>query len=392
MVPDLEVTQDNAGPAAEYAGPSTETKWENHNHDGPAKNTEFQWDKRVQNVGDLTDKPGGGKFIHDVTKGEGTRVAVIDDGVFDQHPDLTSVVNEDLSENFTSDEYDFRPNGAGSHGTHVAGTIAATNSNTGPTGGVLGTAPNTEIVALRVFSNAWGTTGDTLAAIMAAADKGCDVANISLGFSPFNPGYYASFIRESYRRVADYAKQNGMLIVTSAGNSAVDIGKEDIVSLPSEVDGIFSVASTGPIGFGWGDKHDNNEQKWLKGDRLEKPSTYPSEFTNYGDGIDLSASGGNYVPGSRDTNPKAHLDYVYSTIYKRTQSDEIVPAYGWKAGTSMAAPQVAGAIALIRSLRPRSTPDEVTEYLKETAVSGPGGSKYHGAGHLNLKRLLKRIH
>ncbi|RYJ08518.1 hypothetical protein ELS19_18585 [Halogeometricum borinquense] len=137
--------------------------------------------------------------------------------------------------------------------------------------------------------------------------------------------------------------------------------------------------------------HNHNEQKWLKGNRLRKPSTSPSEFTNYGDGIDVSASGGNYVSGSRDTNPNAHLDYVYSTIYKRTQSGEIIPAYGWKAGTSMAAPQVAGAMALVRSLRPQSTPDEVTGYIKETAVTGPGGTKYHGTGHLNLKHLLKTV-
>lgn len=392
IIPDVKVAQGDAGTVVEQTGPTTNAKKWHHNHDGAAKNTELQWDKRVQNIGDLTDKPGGGKFIHDKTEGKETRVAVVDDGVYDTHPDLASVVNEDISENFTTDPYDFRPHGAGTHGTHAAGTIAATNSNGGPRGGILGTAPKTEIVSLRVFSNSWGATGDTFAALIAAADKGCDVVNLSLGYEPFTPGSFrASFLKEAYRRIVEHAKQHDMVIVNSAGNNAIDMGNEDVVSLPTEVNGIFGVAGTGPIGFGWGSKHDDNEEIWLSGNRLVEPTTTPGSYTNYGEGVDVSAAGGNYRPGSLETNPNAYNDLVYSTIYKQTLSGEFISGYGWKAGTSMAAPQVSGAIALVRSLRPSSTETEVKEYIRETASDAPGGSEYHGAGHLDLKRLLKAV-
>ncbi|MFB6176670.1 MAG: S8 family serine peptidase, partial [Halobaculum sp.] len=94
---------------------------------------DLAWDKQAQSI----------KDAQQVTRGEGTRVAVIDDGVYADHPDLN--VNGGLSRNFTRDD-----NGIGplfdDHGTHVAGTIAAEDDGTG----VLGTAPGAEIVDLRV--------------------------------------------------------------------------------------------------------------------------------------------------------------------------------------------------------------------------------------------------
>jgi subtilisin family serine protease len=56
----------------------------------------------------------------------------------------------------------------------------------------------------------------------------------------------------------------------------------------------------------------------------------------------------------------------------------------------MAAPQVTGAAALVRSLRPDASVDEVESLIKETASRAPGAQSYHGAGHLDLKRLVKR--
>ncbi|MFC3476260.1 S8 family peptidase [Halobacterium litoreum] len=408
VVPDVAVFQDDAGPAAEHAGPSANGA-DNHNFDGPASNAELQWDKRVQDVENLTDKPGNGRVVHDTTEGEGTRIAVVDSGVYDAHPDLEAVVNEDLSENFTTDGYDFRPNGAGSHGTHVAGTIAATNDNDGEAGGVLGTAPKTEIVALRVFSGVSGATGDTIAALVDAANKGCDAANISLGYPrPYiDPAEYPwlLLVREMYRRAAEYARENDMVIVNSAGNGALDMDREGVLSLPTEVEGIFGVSATGPIGYGWGDKHDDNEEKWLTGNRLEEPTTQPANYTNYGSAVDVSAGGGNYDPEALASGQaKWYYDLVFSTTVTTYYEDgpdeddtgdkpsEIVdtePSYGWKAGTSMAAPQVSGAVALVRSLRPDASAAEVEDLIRETASQPEEGERYHGAGHLDLEALVK---
>ncbi|WP_224447648.1 S8 family peptidase [Haloprofundus salilacus] len=392
--PDVTVYQANGGVAAEKTGPKASGDGASHNHDGPATNTELQWDKRVQNVSDLTDKPGDGTPIHDVTKGAGTRVAVVDSGVYNVHPDLVDVVNEELSANFTTDGLDFRPNGAGSHGTHVAGIVAATNSNDGPAGGVLGTAPETELLSLRVFSGVEGATGDTLAALVYAAEQGCDAANISLGYPyPYvDPEEFPVLlaIREAYRRVAEYARSQEMVIVNSAGNDGLDMDAEGILSLPTEVEGIFGVSATGPIGYGWGDKHDDNEEKWLTGDRLEEETTDPAFYTNYGSAVDVSAAGGDADLDALNGGVKgAERDLVFSTVNIVEEDGSVVSGYGWKAGTSMAAPQVSAAVALVRSLRPDASAEEVESLIMETASSAEGGETYHGAGHLDLKRLVK---
>ncbi|GAA0715774.1 subtilisin family serine protease [Halorubrum trapanicum] len=394
--PDVKIdrSDDEAGAVVEAEGPLAAGDSASHNHDGAPSNTEFQWDKREQGVsGELTDKPGGGKFVHDATTGEGTRVAVVDSGVYDDHPDLEGVVNAELSVNITGDGFDFRPNGAGNHGTHVAGTIAATNDNDGPAGGVLGTAPDTEIVAVRMFSGEEGFAGDGLAGWEYAAEIGCDAINYSVGYTVADTVEYPSLIalEQMISQVAEYVRSQGTVIVNSAGNSSLDMDAENILSLPTEADGVFGVSATGPIGYGWGGKHSDNEAKWLTGNRLEEPTTEPAFYTNYGSAVDVSAAGGNVDQEALATNPDAYNDLVYSTVNVAGPDGEQTASYGWKAGTSMAAPQVAGAVALVRSLRPDASVDEIESLIQETASMPDEGETYHGAGHLDLEALVREV-
>jgi subtilisin family serine protease len=393
--PDLKIdrSDDEAGAVVEADGPSARGDAASHNHDGPASNTEYQWDKREQAVSaELTDKPGGGRFVHDTTTGEGTRIAVVDSGVYDGHPDLAGVVNADLSVNITGDGEDFRPNGAGNHGTHVAGTIAATNDNDGPGGGVLGTAPDTEIVAVRMFSGKEGFAGDGLAGWQYAAEIGCDAINYSVGYTVADTVKYPSLIalEQMISQVANYVRSQGTVVVNSAGNGSLDMDAENTLSLPTEADGVFGVSATGPIGYGWGGKHSDNEAKWLTGNRLEEPTTDPAPYTNYGSAVEVSAGGGNYdLEAILGGNDAAYNDLVYSTINTMNDDGDIVSGYGWKAGTSMAAPQVTGAVALVRSLKPDASVEEVETLIQETASQPDEGETYHGAGHLDLEALVK---
>ncbi|SEV93497.1 S8 family peptidase [Halobacterium jilantaiense] len=393
--PDVKIdrSDDEAGAVVDAAGPTAAGDSASHNHDGPASNTEYQWDKREQDLsGELTDKPGGGNFVHDTATGEGTRVAVVDSGVYDDHPDLAGVVNADLSKNITGDGFDFRPNGAGSHGTHVAGTIAATNDNDGPGGGVLGTAPDTEIVAVRMFSGLQGYAGDGLAGWQYAAQVGCDAINYSVGYTVADTVEYPSLIalEQIISQVAAYVRSQGTVIVNSAGNASLDMDAENTLSLPTEADGVFGVSATGPIGYGWGGKHSDNEAKWLTGNRLDEPTTDPAPYTNYGSAVDVSAGGGNYdVDAISAGNADAYNDLVYSTVNETTPDGEVVAGYGWKAGTSMAAPQVTGAVALVRSLRPDASVEAVESLVRETASLPDEGETYHGAGHLDLEALVE---
>ena len=389
--PDIAVYQNggtpNAGPVQEVDATGRENRgpaWDS----GAPTPTELQWDKREQRVGDLTDRPDNHRVVHDTTKGEGTRVAVVDTGVYDGHPDLAGVVNDELSENFTTDPYDWRPNGAGDHGTHVAGIIAGTNANGA---GILGTAPETEIVSHRVFSGVAGATGDSLAALYAAADKGCDVANFSVGYTVYDPVKYPGLlaIKALYERLAAYAREKGMTIVNSAGNDSMNMSEENVMSMPTEAEGVFGVSATGPIGYLWDDKQESREDKSLK--TLEDPTNSPAFYTNYGHGVDVSAAGGNAdLEALNEGVPGWYYDLVFSSIVQYDEDGNPVPGYGWKAGTSMSAPQVTGAYALVRSLRPDASPEEVEALIRETARDAPGGELYHGAGHLDLTRLVNR--
>jgi len=385
-IPDVSVYQD--GPVVEHALTGQGSKgpaWDS----GAPTTTELQWDKRDQRVGHLTERPDNRRIVHDTTKGESTRVAVVDSGVYDGHPDLADVVNDGLSENFTTDPYDWRPNGAGDHGTHVAGIVAGTNANGT---GILGTAPETEVLSMRVFSGMEGATGDVLAALVASAERGCDAANISLGYPyPYvDPDEYPWLLdlKEAYERVAAYAREQGMTIVNSAGNDSLDMSPEGILSLPTEAEGIFGVSATGPIGFIWDDKQPSREVVAIH--KLEDAIDSPAFYTNYGHGVDVSAAGGDAdLDASANGVPGWYYDLVFSTIVQYDDEGNPVPGYGWKAGTSMAAPQVTGAYALVRSLRPDASPDEVEEMIMETARDAPGGELYHGAGHLDLRRLVR---
>lgn len=349
---------------------------------------DLQWDKAVHELE---------ADVHKYARGAGSRVAVIDSGVYDGHPDLADVVNEDLSRNFTTDSDDFRPNGAGDHGTHVAGIVAATNAAGGtsedrdgddePTG-VLGTAPETDLLSLRVSSDAGGVTfTDTVAAVLYAADEGCDAANLSLGYPvPYvDPEEYPELlvIAEYYERGVAYARERGTVVVNSTGNDAIDMSPEDVLSLPTEVDGMFGVSATGPIGYLRDDDVDDDIEAEEALEDLRKPTSYPASYTNYGTGIDVSAAGGHYDP----RHPENYFyDLVFSTIVEDDGTDPS-PGYGWKAGTSMAAPQVTGAVALVRSIYPESSAETVEVLVRETADDL--GETNHGSGHLDLEALVE---
>ncbi|QLG27092.1 S8 family serine peptidase [Halorarum halophilum] len=369
-------------------GPVAEEDEDEEDETATPSRRDLQWDKAVHELE---------ADVHEYTRGAGSRVAVIDSGVYDGHPDLADVVNGELSRNFTTDSDDFRPNGAGDHGTHVAGIVAATNAAGGtsegrdgddePTG-VLGTAPETDLLSLRVFSDTGGATfTDTVAAILYAADVGCDAANLSLGYPvPYiDPEEYPELltIAEYYERGVAYARERGTVVVNSTGNDSLDMSPEDVLSLPTEVDGMFGVSATGPIGYLWDDDIDDDIEAEEALEDLRRPTSYPASYTNYGTGTDVSAAGGNYDPRFPENY---FYDLVFSTIVEDDGADPS-PGYGWKGGTSMAAPQVAGAVALVRSMYPEASADEVEALVRETADDL--GETLHGSGHLDLEALVE---
>ncbi|WP_336135770.1 S8 family serine peptidase [Natronomonas amylolytica] len=351
----------------------------------------LQWDKQALDIPDA----------HETTKGEGTRVAIIDTGVAAGHPDLE--VNEELSRNFTGDGFGAANAAGGYHGTHVGGIVAAQTDNDM---GVAGTAPETDLVDCRVFSpESLASFGDILAAVLYSAEIGADAANLSLGAYPVARNGYGEFYGKVLNRTMTYANKEGTLLVIAAGNDSADLQHDGrvcpedeegnieecfaAISLPNEGAQALSVSATGPIGFRWGDEG------------LEAPPESPAFYTNYGtNAVDIGAPGGDADLDASDNEvPGWYYDLVLNTIavpeYERDDDDTVTDylgaayTYDWLAGTSMAAPQVAGAAALVKSVNPDYTANQVESALKRAADVPDGYDKaYYGSGFLNIVDAL----
>ncbi|MCP3978666.1 MAG: S8 family serine peptidase [bacterium] len=203
------------------------------------------------------------------------------------------------------------------HGTHVAG-IAAARGNNGT--GIAGVMWNAKVMPVRGLNRQGaGLLSELMQGIVYAAENGAHVINNS--WSRALPGKAP----ESLVRVVDYAASRGAVIVAAAGNSGRVTGDEQHGHIPGSVDGVIAVAAS--------DVRDGR-----------------CYFSNAGYGTDLFAPGGN-----------GRFDFPVSSAVANVVSlrlDDSRPAlavgesYLRLAGTSMAAPHVAGLAGLILAHRP----------------------------------------
>ncbi|MFA4915437.1 MAG: S8 family serine peptidase, partial [Syntrophales bacterium] len=326
--------------------------------------------------------------------GVGVRVAVLDTGIVTTHPDLAPNLNLALSKSFVPSEptVDFiYPNMIDypfSHASHVAGIIAGADNNIG----IVGVAPDAEIVAVKVISDNLGD-GEfswVLQGIVYAADIKADVINLSLGEGISRhgePGFPAKMVQElvtALNRAASYAHKRGATIVAAVGNGAVDRNHDkDVIFLPADLPHVISVSATGPIGLGLNPDAD-----------LDSPAFY-SDFGQ--SAVDLAAPGGNldfdlYYSGDicPPGIPCFMLDFVLSAGFDPTAPDQA----GWEfsIGTSMAAPHVAGTAALIIGRNGGDMqPDQVRTILQQTAddLGKPGNDPFYGHGRVNAGNAVR---
>ncbi len=182
----------------------------------------YQWDVKA------IDAPGAWNAGY---TGEGVRVAVLDTGVDVNHPDLMPNINFELSKSYVPEEpYIDDMHG---HGSNVAGIIAATDNGVG----VISVAPNAEIIALKVLSGTGsGDFGWMLEAILYAVECDVDIVNMSLGAYMDKGGFYdddgtwvaanevAGFLN-LVKKTVNYATQQGVLIIASAGATTLSTAK-----------------------------------------------------------------------------------------------------------------------------------------------------------------------
>ncbi|MFK7915653.1 MAG: S8 family serine peptidase [Pseudomonadales bacterium] len=295
---------------------------------------DFQWHYRNINL----------PLAWDVTTGSSdVIVAVVDTGVLLNHPDLNDRLVPgydfiaDAARARDGDGIDADPNDPGDlsfggsssfHGTHVAGTIGAESNNGSGATGVDWAA---RIMPMRALGVDGGTTFDVLQAMRFAAglsnDSGttpsqrADIINLSLG---------SEFSSQSEQNTINEIRALGVLMVASAGNES-----SELPSYPAAYDGVVSVAAT-------------------------TINNAAASYSNFGPSIDLAAPGGDT---GTDLNGDGIGDGVVSTIGEDGSAGPVEFGYAALNGTSMAAPHVAGVMALMKAVHPALTPQEFDNAL-----------------------------
>jgi subtilisin family serine protease len=316
--------------------------------------------------------------------GQGTKIFILDSGIDAEHPDLAPNLNTELSISFIEGEdFSVEDGEYFNHGSHVAGIAAAASNGFG----IVGVAPDAEIVAVKVLSEYTGSGPFSAinAGIVYAAINGADVINMSLG-ATFNkngkilteegwikiPAVYIQNIIQAQKRAISFAIKNGSVVVTSAGNDAINAdGNGSMMILPADFENVITVSATAP--------------NYWYGDLMQGiPTNFdvPASYTQYGKSlIDIAAPGGDFDYAS-DENLNWQLDMILSAGSG---------GLWFGAGTSMAAPHVAGVAALIIAANDGDiSPDEVRKQILKTAdkIDTNGKSSYFGKGRVNAYRAV----
>jgi subtilisin family serine protease len=327
------------------------------------------------------------KAVWEISKGAGVKVAMIDSGIDYNHPSLWGniwVDNQNVKDNnydgFVSlDDADINANGkidsdyygneiqtsfngnifgdyyensstespedGFGHGSHVAGIIAAKNSDNEDFNGV---APEAKLIAIKIFDNHGRFTSVTelLRGIRSSIIDGAKVINASIGGS-----YYSKLEEDTYK----LADSLGVVVVAAAGNSNSNNDYQPVY--PASYETVLSVAAT--------DKTDSI-----------------ASFSNYGESVDVSAPG-SQIPSTM--NNQSYLAQKLPLNFVKNISEE----HGiWLlSGTSMATPHVAGLTALILSKNPELSPSQVREIIKNSADQ-ISGDKQASSGRVNALNAL----
>jgi serine protease len=298
-------------------------------------------------------------------------VAVIDTGVLLDHPDLSSNLvdgydyvgdgsSREAEDDDPNDPGDKTINGQRSsfHGTHVAGTIAASAAN--EQGGV-GVAANVKIMPVRVLGKNGGFSSDIIAGVCFAAqmtnadngicensnqaEKAADIINLSLG------GEFFSNIEQA---VYDAVTAKGIIVIAAAGNESTDQP-----FYPAAYDKVISVSAI----------NRNLEQ---------------ARYSNFGPTIDVAAPGGD-----------SSVDRGILSTLGDDRSEPTTFTYGSLQGTSMAAPHVAGVAALMKSIKPSLNHNEFLGYLNAGNLTqdlgAEGRDDIYGMGLIDAHKAVLKV-
>ncbi|WPC40353.1 S8 family peptidase [Clostridium sp. JS66] len=301
----------------------------------------------VQNVNPPSTNTSGGTILNDsfykyewdigytesnkawslVNQKREVKVAVVDTGVDYNHVDLKNRVLKDLGYNFVNNTSDAMDDN--SHGTHVAGIIAAEANNKQGISGITGNL-DVKIIPVKVLNSKGEGQSDTIAkGIEYAADKGADIINLSFGCDEEST---------DIENAIQYARNKGAFVVAAAGNDDENCDN----SSPAGEAGAYTVSAI-------------------------NPSYMKAYFSDYGNSVKVAAPG----------------EEIVSTV----------PGNKYEAwdGTSMAAPVVSGVAAMVKAENPSITPSEMEDILDKSAVDvmQKGKDKYTGYGLVDAYKAIQ---
>ncbi|MFC7617789.1 S8 family serine peptidase [Actinokineospora soli] len=322
-----------------------------------------QWDMKAIKADQANEISGGSRDVV---------VGVLDSGIEPTHPDLAPNLDASRSVGCTDRGVPNTSPAAwapttSDHGTHVAGTIAAAKNGVG----IVGVAPNVRLASVKVVNDDGYIYPEyAICGFVWAAEHGISVTNNSYFIDPWYLWCHSDAdqraVATAVTRAIDYSAQKGVVNVAALGNSNWDLSHNildegspnngtpisrettnECVKLPAEVNGVVGVSSTGSHGR-------------------------KSFFSNYGiSETEVAAPGGDsrQIPNTPQANGR-----VLSTVFNG--------GWGYKQGTSMAAPHAAGVIALLRSSNPGWSAQRTMIELERDAdpIACPAGGVYDPDG------------
>jgi subtilisin family serine protease len=360
-----------ADPHVEYAHPNYEAH-AIYSPNDPFLASSGSWGQSEDDLWNL--KRIGAEAAWDSARGDGVVVAVVDTGLDLTHPDVAGNVWENTDEipgngvdddgnGYVDDMNGWDTNGDDNdptdgfgHGTHVAGTIAAQDDNGI---GVVGVAPDAQLMTLKgLGDNGGGSLFDLAEALAYAAANGADVINNSWGCRGGCPS--SPVIEEA----VSLAYAAGSVVVFAAGNDNSDVRNYSPENRPEPI----VVSATNPL-----------DQR--------------ASFSNFGF-VDVGAPGAG-TPGTSAFEPERGILSLKSAV---CAAFELCPAelivggeYLRQAGTSMAAPHVAGLAALILSQHPEYTPEQVRQVIRRSSadIGAPGFDTDFGYGLISASSAVE---
>ena len=293
------------------------------------------------------------------TLGKNVLVAVIDNNFEITHKDLQRNIydyyNVDYDSKNVSNDTD-----ESSHGTATAGFIASVANGYG----IVGTAPAAKLLLIQQFLD---DDALTIKAFEYAKKMGAKIISNSWG---------TGHVSDAVAAELDYLKEQNITIFFASGNNGPTLNNDN---QNLDYPGVYDESEL-PSVIGVGATNEFNEL---------------ASYSNYGKNIDILAPGGELPPlglgllGLDDTGPAGsyYTSYTFYNGYTLYLDD----AHAFNVGTSFSCPIAAGVGALMLSINPSLTPEDIRTILIQTADKIESDSVYYDENGFNLKRAYGKV-